>query len=108
MSVRIHRNQHTVADHGISPESITEIPQLSRGGEGWLECRSAPDDHLLADELCHGDEILTARAPTADADSAHEGRAVLAALFSEGPEPTGVALIDGDRLSAVGSWHEER
>ena len=76
--------------------------------DGWTDSRSARGDHLLADELCHGDEVLAARAPTADADSAHEGRAVLAALFSEGPDPAGVALIDGDRLSAVGSWHEER
>ncbi len=104
---RVCRAYLVVADHGISPESITEIPQQSRGGEGWLECRSALDDHLLADELCRGDEIVAARAPSADADSAHEGRAVLAALFSEGPDPAGVALIDGDRLAVVGSWHEE-
>jgi hypothetical protein len=72
-----------VADHGNSPESITEIPQLTRGGEGWLECRSALGDHLLADQFSDSDGFVTARARASDADLAHEGRALRAALLAE-------------------------
>ena len=46
---------------------IAEIPQSRSpkfpswpwGGEGWLQRRSAPDDHLLSDERSHREGLTT-------------------------------------------------
>ncbi len=96
-----------VADRGFSPLSITEIPQLTEDGEGRVEGSSVCGDHLLGEQFGEGDGLGAVGAFPAETDFAHEGRAVGAALFADGPVAAAVAFVDGDRpagAAAVGDW----
>ena len=85
-------------DHRFSP--------VDRDGEGWVEGSSVCGDHLLGEQFGDGDGLGAVGAFAPEADLAHEGGAVGAALFAEGPVAAAVALVDGDRpagLAALGT-----
>jgi hypothetical protein len=108
-------SRHRYWRFSASVSRSTEIPQSRSpklpscpwGGEGHSECRSALDDHPLPDELGDGNRLVTAGARAPDADLAHEGATVDAALLSEGSGPACVALVDGDRSPRLASRHRQ-
>jgi len=61
--------------------------------------------HLLVEEVGDGDGFVAVRAVSSEADAAHEGVALVAALFADGAGPAGVALVDGVRFARLG-WRE--
>ena len=82
-------------------ETISPSPKVRKSTEGlwWVSRydRSVLQRHLLVEQFRNGDRLVTVRAGPAQAQFAHESGAFFAPLLANGPCPTAVTLINGDR-----------
>ncbi len=71
----------------------------------WSWCRVvgvASSGAVFGDEVADRDGVVAVGAGAAVADAAHEGAAVVAALFADGSVAAGVAFVDGDGAPGAG------